>query len=656
MLSSAAHAMTTPSEVCGKPEIRTYLAMDTKDVSEQTWQNVKNTAQSQLEEMEKTEVKLTQELSDLNAKVTAKGLENTLSSLTTEESKVLIQSIFGDGSFASAEEAKSIDCGYDDEAEEYSQDKDYEQLFENSVVVFEQKANAALEGTGSSISREVFQDSCYDLIGASDTMCGTLCDDLTNVAAGIKVTSNAVIGGLTKEELIQLATEKRGELDRAKAVLEECRQSIEPINELVRQFMEASATVTLQRKSCGKAKRSLKMLEMKLKKVKKEFEEKTIADEEARKAFEQALDDEAVAKEEKEMAEEYLKTWQAELKVIEEQIAQTEIEVAKTEKALSRANDASAAVTDFKDKLATALLGLVTYYDEAVRQPMRNMGIRDDVNINMLFPKPTDTDAAKNLKQNLDATNSFCENRIEDFEKLPEIVVSDTQLTAICKSQKWDTVSGEVEAIVSTRQKKTISNLKTAQKKVVPYSGVLADKAAGEVEGVWMAMALFGDTGFSKNYLSGWRFDKNGESKGGKAGFMMELAVALKTTREKAEDNWKKALQKLKDLEVSKEQVLGILETAKEMLEEAIKLYDAAVENRQEKQEKAKEARKALELVTARKIELEKACSDATSDLDGKDALLKDADEALKNTHTVAMQSFMELLHASEQQEGESWD
>lgn len=37
-------------------------------------------------------------------------------------------------------------------------------------------------------------------------------------------------------------------------------------------------------------------------------------------------------------------------------------------------------------------------------------------------------------------------------------------------------------------------------------------------------------------------------------------------------------------------------------------------------------------------------------------ALVDEANESLKETHKAALGSFMELLHASEQEQGGSWD
>jgi len=91
---------------------------------------------------------------------------------------------------------------------------------------------------------------------------------------------------------------------------------------------------------------------------------------------------------------------------------------------------------------------------------------------------------------------------------------------------------------------------------VVAYYGVLADKAAGEVEGVWEAIALFGGTGSQLTNLRARRFDKTGESKGSKAGFMTELAIAVRKTQAEALGLWEQAKDEFQVLEEHQEKTL----------------------------------------------------------------------------------------------------
>ena len=169
-------------------------------------------------------------------------------------------------------------------------------------------------------------------------------------------------------------------------------------------------------------------------------------------------------------------------------------------------------------------------------------------------------------------------------------------------------------------------------------------------------MALFGGTQFSTNYLSGWRFANDGAGKGSKAGFMMELATALKKAREDAVALWEEAKEEMIKLEEEKKNVADILVVCEKFLQDMIAEYEAAVETRKEAKIDADKARVALEKVREQKETLETKIAGTKVDLENLNVAVDEAVADLKATHETAMGSFMELLHASEHQEGDSWD
>jgi len=458
---------------------------------------------------------------------------------------------------------------------------------------------------------------------------------------------------------------RRAENDHA-----ECVKSVETISGLVTQYVASSQTLDKQKDLCSTTDRVLNGNRMKLKFMVRKFNAATVKDKAAQDALADAIKAQELAAKDVEAAQANVQAAQANLASWKEHRAKLLIAIEKQEKiisdlqeALAAAEAASTAVSDFKDKLATALNGLVGYYDEAVRQPLIDMGISEGLNMEEHFKLPKETKAAENLRSGLAATETFCASNMEKLAKLPDIEASGTQLTAICDSQKWDVVAGEVDAVVSTKRQRAVKNLQIAQQKVVKYTGVVADKDAGEVEGVWKAMAIFGDTDFSKNYLSGWRFAADGANKGTEAGFMMELASALKKSRERVVENLKKAKEELQVLNDEKVQVEGIIVVAQTYLnnmiaelEKKIAVYEQKTAEREDAEAKAKIARDALILITAQKKEVEETVAGLESDLSDLEASVKEATDALEATHKAAMGSFMELLHASEQRESESWD
>merc|ERR1740117_2573140 len=170
--------------------------------------------------------------------------------------------------------------------------------------------------------------------------------------------------------------QKRADLERAENDHKECVDSVATISGLHAQFTQASDVLTKQKSTCNRTNRMLRMTQMKLRRKKMEFEAAKVEDKKAQDELREAiaLQDEALAM--KEMAAENLRQWEAHMAALMKAIDEQTKIVRQTAEALRAADAASAAVSDFKDKLSTALSGLVAYYDEAVKQPLRAMGIR----------------------------------------------------------------------------------------------------------------------------------------------------------------------------------------------------------------------------------------------------------------------------------------
>jgi len=653
MLSSPAEG--GDSMVCGKPSIREVLKKDTRDVSAQTWADISKTGEKQVKDMAALVEKTNQELLALEAEAAAKKGESSVSSLSAEESKGLIEKTFSSGgTFPSAEKATLWDCGYGMAAFDEPNGMEIAGWFDTAPPAFEAVAKAELSGKGKAVTRSVFEEACSALL-QGDT-CSELCWEFGNLAVSNSAVAGKAMGSPTYAELVVMAEKKRADLERAENDHKECVDSVATINALHAQFTQASDVVAKQTKICHRTNRMLKMTENRLRVKKIEFEAAKVADKQAQDELREAIALQDEALQNKQDAAENLRMWEEHMAALMKAIDEQTKIVRQTAEALRAADAAAAAVTGFKDKLSTALTGLVDYYDEAVRQPLRSMGIREEVDLEDRFPTPSETVAAENLRKGLEATKKFCDENKGSLAKLPEIEADGAKLTSICDAQNWDVVASEVDGVVTKRRQSSVANLKLVQQKVKKYTGVVANKDEGEVEGVWKALAIYGDTDFAKNYLSGWRFSQDGAKKGATAGLMMQLASALNKARERAAQLWEEAKQALAVLQEEKVQVEEILEVAKAYLKEMIAEYEKATANRIAADEKADKARAALVKVTAEKESLETRVAEIEQSVKDCEALVAEANASLKETHKTAMGSFMELLHASEQKHGDSWD
>lgn len=631
------------SMVCGKPSIRETLKVPYKNVHEQKWASIQKTVEEQVEVMARDVERAEQDLVHLEEQAAKKGAESSPGSLDEAAVKNLINSAFGgDDNFADAAQAIKYDCGSGADIPE-DQSEFFFNAYDTALEKFAEAAGTALRDAGKMYDQDDFVALCEEQL-PTDTCMG-LCGDMGDTLSENNAVSAITLGSPTHEELLVLIAAKKTEIVAAKATHEECSKSVATITRLRKQYVENTAVVKTASKSVSRTRRTLRQQENLLKKVIKAFNIAVEEDTKARKALEEAR----ILKEE---AAENLRMWEAHMKALLVSIEKQKEIVRRTEESLRAAEHASRVVIEFKNRLSTALTALVSYYDEAVKQPLSEMGIREDVAIASLFPDPATTQAAANLIAGLGKTQDFCAKNLEKLSKpaVADIEADGAKLTSICSSQDWNAVSGEVTAAVNKRKLRAISNLEQVQEKTKSYTGVTASKADGEVEGVWKAVAIFGDTNFAKNYLSGWRFDGTNAAKGSNAGFMIELARALDTAREAARKLWEEAKEALAALEEEKVQVEEILEMARQHLAEMVKLYE-------EKEELARIAKDVLDKATERKIQVETEVSRLVAEKARLDGEVDTANENLKKTHDEALSSFMELLHASEQQKGtESWD
>lgn len=643
------------SMVCGKPSIRDVLKRDTADVNEQMWMSIQKTAEDNMGLMARDVERKEEELKELEAQAKAKEGEAQPTKVQGDELNTLLGKAFGgDANFADAAEAAKYDCGYGMNVP-FDQMDHYAEAFETAMAKFATESKKELKDAGKAIQKTTFSKACLALL-PGDT-CASLCDEFGISASENSATGAVSLGSPTYNELLVMITAKREEKKQAEGVHKECKESVATITRLRGVFVKNQKKVTESTRAVGGVVRRLKMRQNMLRRVMITFHEKTEEDRKARAALAEAIKQEENARIAKEEAAETLRLWEEHMAALLKAIEAQKIVVRQTEEALRAAEAASRVVVEFKNKLSTALNALVDYYDEAVRQPLRVMGIREEVAIASLFPAVSDTEPAGNLKDSLDKTKVFCTSKKATLstEAVADIEADGAKLPALCESQDWSVVAGEVVTAVSTRQQRAIKNLEDAQKKVVSYSGATASKSDGEVEGVWKAVAIFGNTDFAKSYLSGWKFDGT-TAKGTTAGFMMELAKALDSAREKAAKLFEEAKKELKTLEDEKEQVEEVLKVAREYLQEMIVEYEKAVKNREEKQELARKAKEALDIITARKEQLEAQIGELVAEKKGLEDAVTDANAKMKETHDEALGKFMELLHASEQHGSESWD
>lgn len=662
MLAHSAQA--GDSMVCGKPSIREVLGKDYQDVPEQVWASIQKTAESAVATLVTDIERQEQKIKDLEAQAAAKKGQSKPQELDDAGLKALVKIAFGgEGNLADAAEATKYDCGYGDDVP-FEQMDYYDAAYYNAIDKFTAGAAGELKDKSKSIGTKTkFKGACYSLLQVNEDemtnpYCQMFCDEIADTAASESAVGGVAMGSPTYNELLVMIKDEKAAKSAMETEQTECNAAVTTIIRLRDQYVKNDKVVTESTRAVGKTVRRLNLKNKLLKRLLPKWQAAVEEDKAARAALAKAIEEEEEARINKEDAAMTLRMWEEHMAALVKAIEAQKIVVRQTEEALRAAEAASRVVVEFKNKLSTALTGLVTYYDESVRQPLRAMGIREEVDISSLFPDVATTQAAVNLNAGLAKTQEFCTNKGKTLSApaVAAIEAGGAKLTAICDSQDWNSVSGEVTAAVNKRKQRAITNLENVQKKVVSYTGVTASKADGEVEGVWKAVAIYGDTDFATNYLSGWKFDGTAQAKGSNAGFMIELVKALDDARVAAAKKWDEAKQELAILEAEKEQVEQVLEMARKYLQEMIKIYEEKVAQTAAARERAAEAKKNLDRLTKQKEGLEKDIADLTADKKELEDAVEEAKANLKKVHDEALTTFMELLHASEQQGTESWD
>lgn len=642
--------------VCGKPSIRDALKEDVKDISGQTWQDIQLTAENAIKDIKLKISKLDTDVKDIEKQIKAKEGESTPTEVKDKELDELIGKAFGgQDNFKDPAEATATDCGFSWDIPP----DDQMRLSAAFMVATEKFANLVkgeLKDQFKAVKKTTFLAACNKIIVGD--FCSQMCDEFGFSASEHSATGGKSLGSPTHNELVQMRKEKNEEMKQKGNTLKECELSLQKINRLAKQFTENDQKVTEATREVGDTNRKLRMNQMALRHTIMLWKKRVEEDKAARAALAEAVEKQEEARVAKEEAANTLRMWEEHMAALLKAIEHQKTVVQQTEQALRAAEAASRVVVEFKNKLSTALVALVDYYEESITQPLRVMGIDEDVAIESLFPTPSETDAAKNLRAGLAKTDDFCKTRLATLQApaVAGIEASGVKLVALCNSQDWNAVASEVDAAVNARKQRAIKNLEQVQQKVVSYTGVTANKDDGEVEGVWKAVAIFGETNFAKNYLVGWKMDGTSKAKGTNAGFMIELAKALEAAREKAQKLFEEAKKQLKILNEEKKQVEETLEIARMYLQMMIEEWEKAVKITEEKEVLAKKAKRALDIVTARKVQLEAEVSKLTKKQEDLQADMDKANAKLKETHDEALGFFMETLHASEQQGAESWD
>jgi len=167
-----------------------------------------------------------------------------------------------------------------------------------------------------------------------------------------------------------------------------------------------------------------------------------------------------------------------------------------------------------KEAVSVSMMNMQLYFEEAVRAPVRKLGLGEDVNVDGFFPKSlTALPSAGAMRAGIESLSTFC-NLPETRRALASTKAKPEQVQALCDIGNVPEVEGNIDAAVQDRVDKLKESLRSVQSWVVDtYKGQKGfDKtkvdegvAKGEPVGLREVIAVFSQTTYYRNYLQEWK-------------------------------------------------------------------------------------------------------------------------------------------------------
>jgi len=649
--------------ICNRPSIRKALAGDYAGDDPESWSHVESSAKRSLLSMERDIQQLNAQLLQLEADLAVRQKEDLPTDLTGEDIQDLVsKACSADGAFGSHQIAKSLDCGWGEAVEDFEQ---VELQHQATQAAFQRQAEAVFQGDRQ-VNRGQFLKICGGMLSQlGGSFCEETCENFADVAVRL---SRATAGtrnlhGKSIDELLHATKQRRAALNQAQSDYDECLSAIATLDGVANQFSRLSAALAEQKDSYLETKRKVRMEALNLKQVLKLIAQATLARPKIKRllaaAFEEGPEHGTSA-----AREDVFNYWDMHVNNLAKALKKQVELVRDTERRLNAANKASTGVSDFKGKLSAALVGLERYYDQAIRRPLREIGLREslDVNIDSLVNRAGTCGTAGEKSEECDGLQPWQggESGGAGATATAAAVAAVAAGSPAAAQEEAGAATKEggpshrsnAAAPAKGRRYRKILDVHQAKKKLDLQKRIAADRASSEIDGVWKALSLFGGTTLA-NFLGGGGRSSSSEGKLKKgqktsthASFMSELAGVLKGASESAATTWKMTQVHAKTVDVQRNISVNFLSMVLDKLEHAVSGKSG---------EFASEAGLGLKDLQAERDMLNRHVDALQKRLEDLSRLVGVNSLALEATHKEAMGSFMELLHA-ESDEEDAWD
>jgi hypothetical protein len=561
------------------------------------WKTIGDSMENYLESEGMIISSLQSDIQKLQREISDKKTAAVSKMLSDEQIQELITgSVSSDGSYGSLETAKKTACGKPGKRPRVPADS--MEVATDSVVALAKQVLSTGEFKSESGK---FLDVCKIFLEAGDdeleNYCGEVCAELATVVQTLsdQQSNSAKSTALLERTLAQQNKELLG----AKTRLGQCQQSKVNIDSFQTYLESLDVEITERHKAVRKAEADLDDAQWALDDLEQKLAEQKQLVSDATSLLtgkEDVVDDLVIA----------LNTVKKGEDQFNEQIGQAKELVSNLREELSNMKKASEAILEIKKYVSATALKMGYYVDNAVREPVREIGLVEETNVWDYFSENVATEVCSGeFKHQLSDFHEYCTGTaMAVFEKVKKYV----DLTPICTLDDEKNIAAEGDTAVQTRISLLTKDLKSVQSWLDPFKGTKMtvekeDKKVelGEPEGLRQVIGIYGATSFYTAYLKEWKVEK---------GKFHEL---LKQMTEQMKSKEAEILQEedlLRTLNDGLAVVVKNREQAKLKLDEALADKQAALENKEE---------------------LERVMASLETQIDETKNLLTDLEETLRN-------------------------
>eukprot|EP00418_Pyrodinium_bahamense_P015724 CAMPEP_0179124354 /NCGR_PEP_ID=MMETSP0796-20121207/58762_1 /TAXON_ID=73915 /ORGANISM="Pyrodinium bahamense, Strain pbaha01" /LENGTH=734 /DNA_ID=CAMNT_0020823013 /DNA_START=82 /DNA_END=2286 /DNA_ORIENTATION=- len=562
--------------ICGGSEIWTLLTGNPTvgGVQGIKWEKIDATAREYIKTQQALEGRLNTQIESLAERIEEKKGKEQIKGIAPEQIRDLISTAVTAG-FESLESGQRTKCGVPS-----IRPRAPRGAFRKSEGEFRSASESFFTGDVR-LGSAPFLDVCSELLSCQDEepcYCPSLCQVFRDIAQEISDATAGANAGATVEELMRQQKEKLEALEKAKQEEAECRQARETLGTFRAQMEELKKGVKVRFDDLRAAEEALDDAQWEL----ADLEDLLAKEQDSAASALQALEK---AGEEFEAARSAFEALQEQEAALGGQLNASKASLQAGRQELERAKSADRIVGDLKNLLSVTLMKMQLFFDEAVRQPVRSLGITEErALLGELFAADLSGLAAAGvMKTAVESLHTFC---AVDAKEPFEAVKDKVDLSPLCEMGEVDAIDTDLTTAVATRVGTIVELLEEVRAWLNPFKdqkNMTNEKLkelheAGEPSGLREIVSVYGETRFF-SYLKDWKAGGRFLKLIAQLGEAVEsLGVALK--------NMQEDLDKLKE-EIQK--TMAARQEAQEALEKAAMAVQLAEDTKAEIDRKVKE-------------------------------------------------------------------